>query len=829
MRAALLLLLLACPALAQDLAAESARNQAWSKAAGEAEKEAAEATETAKKIADRLKRRKDRLTELISQYGSVESSPEREFVVERMKALDEALLSVEREQRELRARATRAQRALAEVAATTAEWEAKLDDNPSNNSDAGWKALREAREAIVKRWVDAATQRKTQLDAAILDLAEIRDTIARTRYTHQLHNLTMRGPNYITWAATRDAVEDLPALASWVRDAVVETTSYFSGAAARAAALRWLVTSGLAILLALAAGLGLRRYAQRSEAAGADAMQQKVYRAIAQFGRRAIHLALIYLIPESATAILPDLPPEVVTYLEELAKLFGISYLVWALYRELLRPDKPERALVAIEPWARRRISLAVHVLLLFAIAALPLAIGLRIFGYGNVGAAALLDAIVLVVTAAVLSGIVFRRRLFAELLPKADATWGRLVRAMALLLRPFLLLLMPAIAILSLARFELLASELTRWSAGLLGSIIATALLYQVAKALALAWAHKAYGKEAMEPESRGAVTAAALLFALRTFFFLFGVWALATLVGSSTRDLILAIDIPLPFQTGESPTTYWDVCASIALLCFFVFGTRHAKDLLQHQVLERTGLDRSTQYTIATLSGYVVLAIGIVAAVRQVFNLSDLGTIVAALSVGIGFGLQEIVSNFISGIVLLFERPIRVGDTIEVGTNRGLIRQINMRATTVQTRDNIFILVPNRDLMTHTVVNYGYDDPKIRLRIPVGVSYGSDPEQVKEVLLKVAADTEKVLRYPTPQVQFIAFGDSSLNFDLLPWIQRPEQAPAITSAINFAIFAAFKEAGIQIPFPQRDIHVYGEPKPPVVPDPEPGEDRTD
>ena len=157
--------------------------------------------------------------------------------------------------------------------------------------------------------------------------------------------------------------------------------------------------------------------------------------------------------------------------------------------------------------------------------------------------------------------------------------------------------------------------------------------------------------------------------------------------------------------------------------------------------------------------------------------------------------------------------------------------MRTINIRATTVQTRDNIFILVPNRTLISNEVVNYGYSDPKLRLAISVGVSYSSDPVQVREVLLKVAANQTNVLKHPTPLVEFSAFGDSSLNFRLLVWIQRAEQRQRIMSDINFEIFAAFKEAGIEIPFPQRDLHVRsaeglagrGLPAPADDPKPEP------
>jgi small-conductance mechanosensitive channel len=207
--------------------------------------------------------------------------------------------------------------------------------------------------------------------------------------------------------------------------------------------------------------------------------------------------------------------------------------------------------------------------------------------------------------------------------------------------------------------------------------------------------------------------------------------------------------------------------------------------------------------------LIGYVLIGAGAYFGIRQVFDLTNLGYIVAALSVGIGFGLQEIISNFVSGLILLFERPLKVGDLVSVGDQMGVVKNINIRATTVLTNDNVYLLVPNRDFIGQTVTNWAHKDPKMRLHVGVGVSYGSDTALVKKVLLEVGAAHGAVLKYPAPDVFFTGFGDSSLDFDLLVWIADPPRQRRIASELCFAIFDAFNEHDIEIPFPQRDLHL--------------------
>lgn len=184
---------------------------------------------------------------------------------------------------------------------------------------------------------------------------------------------------------------------------------------------------------------------------------------------------------------------------------------------------------------------------------------------------------------------------------------------------------------------------------------------------------------------------------------------------------------------------------------------------------------------------------------------DLTSLNVLAGALGVGIGFGLQNVANNFISGLIIMFQRPIKVGDRIEVGEVNGKVIKISSRSTTVVTNDNISIIVPNADFISKNVVNWSYGDPKIRFRIPVGVSYDSDIDKVEKILLKVAEENEGVLDDPKPSVRLLSFGDSALKFELHCWSEALLHRRAVLfSDLNFAILRSFREEGVQIPFPQ-------------------------
>ncbi len=248
------------------------------------------------------------------------------------------------------------------------------------------------------------------------------------------------------------------------------------------------------------------------------------------------------------------------------------------------------------------------------------------------------------------------------------------------------------------------------------------------------------------------------------------------------------------------------------IAVLVFvlLLIGVRMIQRLLSSRVLVQTNLDIGVRDALTSGVGYV----GIVLAALITFsmlglNLSELAIIFGALSVGIGFGLQHAVNNFVSGLILLIQRPIKAGDWIVVGGNEGYVKRINVIATEIQTFDNASLIVPNSNLVTAEVMNWMHRNSVGRVVIAVGVSYGSNPEQVRDLLLECADEHADVMRKPAPHVIFKDFGNSSLDFELRFYIRDIDQRLRIASEMRFAIKKTFDAAGIEIPFPQRDVHI--------------------
>jgi len=253
----------------------------------------------------------------------------------------------------------------------------------------------------------------------------------------------------------------------------------------------------------------------------------------------------------------------------------------------------------------------------------------------------------------------------------------------------------------------------------------------------------------------------------------------------------------------------------SELVLLVVMVFGVFIVEALFRRyallRLLKRTRLQPSLQYAISRIAGYVVIAFGLLIALQTVgLDLSSLAIFAGAVGVGVGFGLQNIVSNFMSGLIILAERPIALGDYVDVGGAGGRVREINLRSTTVVTNDNISIIVPNSQFIENTVTNFSHGDPKVRVRLPIGIAYGSDVEKFKRGMLEVAAANADVLRKPEPDVFFIGFGDSSLNFELAVWADDQAFRPVrFKSALYYAIEAKLRELDIEIPFPQRDLHI--------------------
>lgn len=287
--------------------------------------------------------------------------------------------------------------------------------------------------------------------------------------------------------------------------------------------------------------------------------------------------------------------------------------------------------------------------------------------------------------------------------------------------------------------------------------------------------------------------------------------IFGLATLI-FFTVTAINAAGVPLAWNQplpGISLTLV-QIFLLVALLLGIFWISARTKSFLFNRFLVNSGLDRSLQYAISQIVSNIVLVAGVFIVLDNAgIHLGTLAVFAGAVGVGIGFGLQNIASNFISGLVILAERPITIGDRVEVAGVAGQVQQIRARSTVILTNDNITMIVPNTKFIDSPVTNWTYGDPRVRFRIPVGVAYGSDLEKVRNALVEVAREDSHVLPQPEPTVFLETFGESSINLELVVWSKEMSYRPRrFRSDLNFAIAQKLREAGIEIPWPQRDLH---------------------
>ncbi|MEM6399337.1 MAG: mechanosensitive ion channel domain-containing protein [Cyanobacteria bacterium P01_D01_bin.116] len=239
------------------------------------------------------------------------------------------------------------------------------------------------------------------------------------------------------------------------------------------------------------------------------------------------------------------------------------------------------------------------------------------------------------------------------------------------------------------------------------------------------------------------------------------------------------------------------------------YVIG-RLISRLIQKTILNRFKIEKGTEEAISSVIGYLIAGVGFLIVLKSTgIDLSSLTVLAGVLGIGVGFGLQNLASNFISGITILFEQPLKVGDLVEVNDLLGIVEKISIRSTVVRTLDNVFVIVPNQSFIENNIVNWSYRDQKCRVHVPVGVAYGTDTTLVTEALLAAARKHPRVLSNPSPKVWFKEFGDSSLNFELLVWVSDPPGIPQLKSDLNFSIEIELNLRNINIPFPQRDLHI--------------------
>ncbi len=286
------------------------------------------------------------------------------------------------------------------------------------------------------------------------------------------------------------------------------------------------------------------------------------------------------------------------------------------------------------------------------------------------------------------------------------------------------------------------------------------------------------------------------------------------AMLVPGLLRSLYAGSDSVLLysfFKIGPLAVTPLFLLKGGLFLFLLITISRLLQRLLIGRLFNRLNIPDSQKFALGRFSTYLIFAGGLFVGIQSLgVNLNSLLVFGGAIGVGVGLGLQNVVSNFVAGLILLIEQPIRIGDRIEIKDTTGDVIKIAARSTWVRTNDNVVIIVPNSDFIENAVTNWTANDPNVRIGLALGVGYDSNPEQVRELLLRAAGEHPDVLREPKPDVIFTNYGDNSINFSLRVWTASRAHAPLVLkSDLYFSVFRLFREHGIELPFPQRDLHI--------------------
>ena len=577
--------------------------------------------------------------------------------------------------------------------------------------------------------------------------------------------------------------------------------------------------SGLLLLLALVSFLAPARwvrFAPRDE----DPWTRRL-RLLAWALLRSLPAVLLYAcMALAARSLLPREPALFV-----LASFFGVlAFLRFfsALLVGLPRPESVEDSEAA--PSSSRRFSLALRwVIALGLLILVPLIGWCDRAGYSHLSD--LLWAALFLWTVGVVVWFGRRAELLRSLVPaQADQPWSRLVQALLRFAWPILVLVSTGLLVFHVLGFRNASRLVGLRSLGVLSVLLASNLTYQFIAAGAEGWtARRRRRHEAAAPSwkswaDRRSRAMRRLLMSIAFALILIGTlvalrWALSLSAESVKKFLGFVV---LEGRKGGPSTTLGDLLRGTVVFSVALVGGFVIRDLLLTGGKPADENRRGTRYARATLAFYTIVALGFVLGLRAWgISMSDLGWLLAPAGVAIGFGMTEILSNFVSGLILFLERPLKVGDIITVGDVEGDVTAISIRATVVRTRDGISIIIPNRRLIEENVINWSHGEPRTRLRVSVGTAYGTDVGLAKKVLLEVAEQDRRVLSVPRPEVTFRQFGESELAFELLVWLTTPDITVRrrVLSDLNGAIDAAFRRHGIEIPFPQRDLHIRSMP----------------
>lgn len=660
-----------------------------------------------------------------------------------------------------------------------------------------------------------------QAELILTRARQVMERIAETRRERSTRRLLERGPSPLSWTVLSNAGPHALGVVRRLADTPLDQWFPARGTARRT---DWQPLTILALVLTIVVVVPVRRWMLRRHVRdrdiGTPSFPRRIHAAILVGVARGVLPSLVGIVP---LAFLLFAPAERGIAADGLVAAFGALagiVLTGGVARAALAPYSPDGWRLApltgesARGLYRRIRALAGLVGALFFIEylaarhlAMPreLAVFYRLLADGAVAGFVLL----------LLPAHLWRRREAPETEAASEPSEPGSLRIGATL-RAAAAIAALSVPILSLAGFEPLANYL---AISLVKTVVVlglAAIAHGIARdTVILALTRRDAGAEASgETEREGStmlrfwlVVAIDTLIAIVATVALLASWGFAWV--DIKAGLATAVD---GFRIGSFRLSITDLMFAVIIFLALLTATRWLQRLLETRVFPQTRLDAGMRNSLKSTVGYVGLIIAVAVAVSIAgLDLSNIAIIAGALSIGIGFGLQNIVNNFVSGLILLAERPIKIGDWIVVGEHEGFVQRINVRATEVRTFQHSSVIIPNSELLSSALVNWTHKDAMARIEIPVGVSYGADVDLVRDTLIEAAAAHPEVMPEPEPFVLFTAFGDSSLDFELRCFTSQAGRRVRIATAMRFEIVRLFRERGIEIPFPQRDVHVLG------------------
>ena len=654
----------------------------------------------------------------------------------------------------------------------------------------------------LERQQTAISARLKRTDVVIARVDAIRQELRRLRRAALAERLLRRGPPPLDPATWRPAAASLGALAA---TAAAELGAWRAAGLPPSRGAQTVLWIALLVLVAIVVAGAARRWLVHTFGRDPDVAAPEPARRLVAAVAEATGESLVLCLPAvvlAGTLVDLDLATGRAAALAEAAAV-GLVVLVTvtALARAALPPGAPAWGLVPFDDdatrTARRRVG---------ALALLLAAIGFVRRAADGLEPAPELESMLAVAVTLPLAAILMplaSRRVWRARGAESERWWTRRLLHLAVAV------VVVAMPITALAGWPRLAFAINRALivAGLVGvGLVAVRTLVGALVELAARREH---------PAAAGTAVDTGVVFWLRLA-------ADVVLVPCAALVWLTAVGAPLPLvlagagralrtiEIGSIRISLADVVFAVAGFAAIVAATRLLHRALEQRILPRTDLALGTQQALATAASYAGLALATTVAIATLgLDLSSLALIAGALSVGIGFGLQNVVNNFVSGIIMLVERPIKVGDWVVIGTHEGTVKRINVRATEVETFQRSAVLIPNSEVLSSAVVNWTHRDKHGRCDLAVGVAYGSDVEKVRTVLLACARAHARVVSIPAPYVLFRDFGDSALLFELRAYLANVEERLLVMSDLRFAIDAAFRRQGIEIPFAQHDLHL--------------------